>query len=243
MRDVLSFGDIEHRYLTDHPAGQRTYIVISGDKGLCGSFNASILALADKCLEAYPGSMLITIGSIAEEHFRKKGIVPDISMYGLIQDPTMKTARYISSELMNLYDTRKSGEICAIYTSFFGDTKGKPVEFQLLPIAMRNYDDESRTTKDGDEILYHPSTQVMFDKLVPQYMVCLLFEIMVQSYAGEQFARMNAMHSATDNAGDMMKSLNLQYNLARQSAITNEIAEITGAAEVLNSKKRPMNLH
>jgi F-type H+-transporting ATPase subunit gamma len=243
MRDVLSSGDIVHRYLYDRPAGQRTYIVFSGDKGLCGSYNSAVLALADKCLAENPGSMLVTVGNTAEDHYRKLGRVPDISWYGVVQDPTMKSARYISGELTHLYDNRSSAEICAVYTSFFGDTKGKPVVFQLLPVALHNYDDATLVRKEGDEIVYHPSAQAMFDALVPQYMVCMMFEIMVQAYAGEQFARMNAMHSATENAGDMMKSLRTQYNLARQSAITNEIAEITGAAEVLNAKKRPMNLH
>jgi F-type H+-transporting ATPase subunit gamma len=81
--------------------------------------------------------------------------------------------------------------------------------------------------------MFHPSAQVVFDLMVPQFIVGLLFGIMVQAYASEHFARMTAMRSATTNAKDMIDKLNTQYNLARQSAITNELAEIADAAEIL----------
>ena len=82
--------------------------------------------------------------------------------------------------------------------------------------------------------MYHPTAQEVFDLLIPQYILGILFEVMVQAYASEHYARMNAMHSATTNAQEMLKGLQTQYNMARQAAITNEIAEITGAAEILN---------
>jgi F-type H+-transporting ATPase subunit gamma len=238
MREMMfSADEISHPYLHERPGGRRTYIVISGDKGLCGAYNASVLGFAENCLRENPDSTLITIGNTAEDHFRRHGIVPDITMLGIVQDPTMKTARRLAREVMHLIDDGLTDEIHVVYTSFYGETKGKPVEFRLLPIVLHDYEDVTDAER-LSEMMYLTTPQAMFDQLVPQYVLGLLFGVMVQAYAGEHYARMNAMHSSTDNARDMLKSLTTQYNLARQSAITNEIAEITGAAEILKGSER-----
>lgn len=236
MREILaSSEDVKHPYLTGRPTGRRTYIVISGDKGLCGSYNSNVLALAEKRLESHPGSSLITIGNTADLFFRRKGIIPDITMYGIVQDPTMRAARRISREIMHLYDADLTDDIHIIFTSFYGKSKGKPTEFRLLPIKLHDYDDLG-DLRFHEELLYHPSPESVLDQLVPQYVIGLVFGMMVQAYASEHFARMNTMHSSTQNAGDMLKALTTQYNLARQSAITNELSEITGAAEILRGE-------
>ena len=84
--------------------------------------------------------------------------------------------------------------------------------------------------------MYSPSATELFERLVPQYLIGLLFGALVQSYASEHFARRNAMHQATENADDLIKRLNLQYNTARQTAITQEIAEISSAAELMKAE-------
>ena len=103
---------------------------------------------------------------------------------------------------------------------------------RLLPVLDDDYA-EIEPMEEIWEILYHPSEQEVFDLLVPQYVLGIVFGVLVQSYASEHYARMNAMHGATTNATEMLKSLKTQYNMARQAAITNEIAEITGAVEIL----------
>ncbi|MDR0838929.1 MAG: ATP synthase F1 subunit gamma [Oscillospiraceae bacterium] len=237
MREILTTSaGVTHPYLTARPEGRRTYIVISGDKGLCGSYNAAVLALADERLREYPGASLITVGNTAEEHFRRRGIIPDITLLGIVQDPTMKSARRISRDVMKLYDSGLTDEVHIVYTAFYGAMKNKPMESRILPLVLDDYFD-LREENVRDEILYHPTPQAVFDELVPQYMLGLLFGIMVQAYASEHYSRMNAMHSSTQNAGDMMKALTTQYNMARQSAITNELAEITGAAEILKGEQ------
>jgi F-type H+-transporting ATPase subunit gamma len=236
MREILSSSEgVTHPYLTERPERRRTYIVIAGDKGLCGPYNASVIALAEQQLEEFPESTLITIGNTAEDHFRRRGRIPDITMLGIVQDPTMKAARRISRDIMNLYDEELTDEIHVIYTSFYGATKNKPVKFRLLPVILHDYDDVAAGRNKSDEILYHPSQQAVFDELVPQYILGLMFGVMVQAYAGEHYSRMNAMHSSTQNANDMLKTLTTQYNMARQSAITNELSEITGAAEIMRT--------
>ena len=233
MKEVLtSSQDVSHPYFTERPRNHNTFVVISGDKGLCGAHNSSILNFALNRMSEVPGSSLITLGHTAEDFFKSRGIIPDITLLGIVQDPTLEKAREVAQELTNLYATALTDNVHIIYTSFYGDSKGKPVEFRLFPIKLHDYDDVS-DAEALHEILYHPSAQTVLDILVPQYTIGLVFGVMVQAYASEHYARMNAMRSATTNAQDMLTELNTQFNLARQSAITNEIAEITGAAEVM----------
>ena len=233
MKEILtSSQDVSHPYFTGRPRDHNTFIVMSGDKGLCGSHNSAILSYAHMRLKETPGSALVTLGHTADDYFYSHGIVPDINLLGIVQDPTLSKAREVARELTYLYAEELTDGVNIIYTSFYGESKGKPVEFRLFPIKLHDYDDVS-DAEEMHEMMYHPSAQAMLDYLIPQYAIGLVFGVMVQAYASEHFARMNAMRSATTNARDMIGRLNTQFNLARQSTITNEIAEITGAAEVL----------
>jgi F-type H+-transporting ATPase subunit gamma len=183
-----------------------------------------------------PNAGLITLGHTAEAFFHSRGMTPDITFLGIVQDPTLARARNVARELTKLYEDQLTDEIRMIFTSFYGETKGKPVEFRLLPIKLFDYGDviDAETL---DEIMYHPSAQTVLDMMIPQYIIGFVFGVMVQAYASEHFARMTAMHSATTNAQEMINDLRIKYNLARQSVITNEIAEITGGAELLRGEQ------
>ena len=232
MKELLtSSQDVSHPFLLTRPRRHCTYVVISGDKGLCGSYNSSVLNFALERVKSHPGSGLITLGHTAESFFHNRGMTPDISLLGIVQDPTLNRAREVARELTSLYERELTDEIHVIFTSFY-DAKGTPVEFRLMPVRLHDYDD-IRDAEALQEIMYHPSAQTLMDMLVPQYVIGLVFGVMVQAYASEHFARMTAMHSATTNAQEMIDDLQMRYNLARQSAITNEIAEITSAAEIL----------
>jgi len=236
MKELLtSSEEITHPFLYERPRSQCTFVVISGDKGLCGSHNSSVLNYALERLQETPGATLITLGHTAEAFFHTRGMTPDITLLGIVQDPTLNRAREVARELTGLYESMLTDEIRVIFTSFYGDTKSKPVEFRLLPVKLHDYDDV-RDAETLDKIMYHPSAQTLFDMMIPQYLIGLMFGVMVQAYAAEHFARMTAMHSATTNASDMIDSLRTQYNLARQSAITNEIAELAGANEILRGE-------
>ena len=234
MRELLvSSQDVSHAFFEARPRHHTTFIVISGDKGLCGSHNSNVLNFAlERIRGTTTGTSLLTMGNTAEDFFHSRGMTPDISFMGIVQDPTLEKAREVAHELTRLFVLKLTDDIHVIYTSFYGISKGSPVEFRLLPVRLHDYDDV-RDAETLDSIMYHPSAQSVFDILVPQYVIGLIFGFMVQAYASEHFARMNAMHSATTNAKDMLEELQVRYNLARQSAITNEIAEITGAAEIL----------
>jgi len=234
---LVSSQDVSHPFLQERERHHCTYIVISGDKGFCGAHNANVLNFTLERLKENPGSGLITLGHTAESFFRSHDITPDICMLGIVQDPTLDRAREVASELTDLYENAVTDEICIIYTSFYGESKRQPVEARLLPVFIHDYID-IRDDQELESILYHPSAQAVFDIMVPQFVVGLLFGIMVQAYASEHFARMTAMRSATTNAKEMIDKLNTQYNLARQSAITNELAEIADAAEILRGEQQ-----
>jgi len=238
MKEILiSSQDVSHPFLADRERRHRTYIVISGDKGFCGAHNSTVLNFALERVKNNPGCGLITLGHTAESFFRSHGIEPDICFLGIVQDPTLPRAREIAQELTDLYESEATDEIYVIYTSFYGETKRQPVEAHLLPVMPYDYGD-IRDAQMLEGIVYHPSAQVVLDLMVPQFVVGLLFGIMVQAYASEHYARMTAMRSATTNAKEMIDKLNTQYNLARQSAITNELSEIAGAAEILRGEEQ-----
>ena len=233
MKELLvSAHDVSHPYFETRPRHHTTFVVISGDKGLCGAHNANVLNYSLSRIKETPEMALVAMGNTAEDFFHSRGITPDISFLGIVQDPTLQKAREVARDLTELYRSVLTDDIHVIYTSFYGSSKGKPVEFRLLPIRLHDYEDV-RDAEELQDIMYHPSAQSVLDILVPQYIIGLMFGVMVQAYASEHFARMNAMHSSTTNAQEMLGDLQIKYNLARQSAITNEIAEITGAAEVL----------
>jgi len=238
IKEILeSTHDISHPFLHERTREHRTYVVISGDKGFCGAHNATVLNYALERIKARPGSGIITMGHTAESFFKSHNIIPDISMMGIVQDPTLSRAREIATELTGLYENAHTDELRIIYTSFYGETKRQPIEARLLPVFVHDYVD-IRDAEELESIIYHPSPQTVFDMMVPHFILGLLFGIMVQAYASEHFARMTAMRSATTNAKEMIDKLNTQYNMARQSAITNELAEIADAAEILKGEEQ-----
>ena len=233
MKEILtSSHEISHPYLVERERKHCTYVVFSGDKGFCGAHNHNVLNFALERIRNNAGCGVITLGHTAESFFPAHDVMPDIFMRGIVQDPTLDRAREVAEELTSLYERELTDEVRVIFTSFYGDTKRQPVEGRLLPLLLPDYDDV-RDAEQMDEIMYHPSAQAVFNGMVPQFVVGVMFGIMVQAYASEHFARMTAMRSATTNAKDMIDELNTQYNLVRQSAITNELAEIADAAEIL----------
>lgn len=234
MKELLITSQgVSHPYLREVPENSRcTYIVIAGDKGLCGAYNHNILQFALGHIQKQPKHSIITIGNTAEDFFRSIGMTPDITLLGIAQDPVLSRARILVRDIMNIFDSGETDEVRVVYTSFYGETKNTPVMRRLLPILLDDYSNISGT-ETLSEVIFHPSPQAVLDLLVPQYILGILFGVMVQAYASEHYARMNAMHNSTTNAQDMLKTLRTKYNMARQSAITNEIAEITGAAEIL----------
>ena len=231
MKDILqSSQGIEHPYLGTHRGPRRTYLVIAGDKDMAGSYNSSVLNMAYHEICQYPDSHLVTVGVIATHFFRKRGMEPEFEAAGMAQNPSLHNAANLAFPLMEFFDMNETDEIYLISTLFEGsDGKviNQPRIRRLLPIRLTDYS-RFEAQNSLTDVIYSPSPQELFDKLVPQFIISRIFDALVQSYAGEHYARMKAMESATKNADDLLDHLSLDLNMARQGQITQEIAEISG---------------
>ena len=203
------------------------YVVIAGDKGLCGSYNSEVLKLAKKTIldGVHEQRSLLTIGHIAGDYFSRLGMHPDINFLHVIQDPTLRHAREITSLLCKLFRDKELDEVYIVYTVLEKVGKLKPTVLRLLPVLQEDFLDADILHAPAS-LTFHPSAPEVLDAMVPHYLTGLVYSALVQSYASEHSARMAAMDSSTRNAEEMLDELSLDLNHARQSIITQEIAEI-----------------
>ncbi len=234
VKAILALSEnVHHPYLDVRPVDRAAFIVVAGDKGMCGSYNESVLDFAYNRVMEHKNRYLITIGIVATRYFMRKGITPDMELLGVAQNPTLTDARNIVDQLFAYYDAGIMDEVFIISTRFITSTVQRPHCARLLPLEMEDYIDIDTEVEDHGNVLFEPSAQEVFNTLVPQYTIGLVFGSLVQAVASEHCARMNAMRQATDNADDMLKDLNRQYNAARQFAVTQEIVEISAAANAM----------
>ena len=207
-------------------------IVITSNKGLCGGFNSNIIKEVYNISSQYGSKKpdLLTIGKKGNDILKKKFNV--ISSHNdLYDDFSYSNVRLIANDIMALYTEEKYDEVILVYNHFKNAATQIITKEQFLPIAENSDEDLSIQ---GDYI-FEPNREKILNELIPKTLSIQLFKSIADSIAGEHGARMTAMHKATDNASELRDQLKLTYNKARQTAITNEILEIVGGAEALNS--------
>jgi len=207
-------------------------IVITSNKGLCGGFNSNIIKEVYNIGSQYGTKKLelLTIGKKGNDILKKKFNV--ISSHNdLYDDFSYSNVRLIANDIMALYTEEKYDEVILVYNHFKNAATQIITKEQFLPIAENSDEDSSIQ---GDYI-FEPNREKILNELIPKTLSIQLFKSISDSIAGEHGARMTAMHKATDNASELRDQLKLTYNKARQTAITNEILEIVGGAEALNS--------
>ena len=207
-------------------------IVITSNKGLCGGFNSNIIKEVYNISSQYGTKKpdLLTIGKKGNDILKKKFNV--ISSHNdLYDDFSYSNVRLIANDIMGLYTEEKYDEVILVYNHFKNAATQIITKEQFLPIAENS--DENLSVQ-GDYIV-EPNREKILNELIPKTLSIQLFKSISDSIAGEHGARMTAMHKATDNASELRDQLKLTYNKARQTAITNEILEIVGGAEALNS--------
>lgn len=237
MKDILSKShNIQDNYLTKRPGKRAAFVVVAGDKGLAGAFNSNVLNYAYDIIRKYETYYIATVGIMATEFFNKKGLQVDIEYLGVAQDPDLEYAREIADNLMHLYDEDIMDEVYLISTHFNNSLSYTPKATRFLPLNLEDYDDVELEYDYQADFLYEPSPEAVFKTVVPQYAVGLIYDILNQSYASEQSARMNAMKSSTDNADGMLKTLGSEYNRARQYAVTQEITEISAGVQAQETR-------
>ena len=210
----------------------RSYIVVTGDKGLAGAYNHNILKLAEQQLEQAANPSLFVVGQVGRSYFTEHGIPIDVEFLYTAQNPTMARARDMSELMLDLFTKGQLDEVYVLFTKMVTSFQMEPTIHKLLPLdpdAFPKYQ-KGQDTYNRD-VTYVPSVKAVMDRLVPGYAKGELFGALVESYCSEQNARMTAMKSSSDNARAMLQTLNLSFNRARQAAITQEITEVVGGAQ------------
>ncbi len=226
IKDIMRHSsDIRHKYLVHRPDSRTAYIVIAGDKGLAGAFNSNVLNLAWEHMQSRPVHYVVTIGQMARAFFESKHQPVDLEFTHAVTNPTLHDARGITRDILDLYDRNLMDEVIVVYTRMYSTMEQKPELVRLLPIVESDIPSDAESTFTG-EILYDPSPKEVLNVLVPQYLVGMIYSVLIHSFASEHAARMLAMSSANKNADKMLETLNLEYNRSRQSAITTELLDL-----------------
>lgn len=230
IKDILAHSEgVTHRYLTHRPGTRTAYLVIAGNKGLAGGYNAEVLELAGRHMSDRPDRYLFTAGAIAEEYFVRRGERIDVAYTDAAQNPTLHDARGIARDILGLYERNLLDEVYVVYTRMISAAEHRARAVKLLPVETDDFDDVEQEAEYRGALHYDPSPKAVLNILVPQYIVGLVFAALVQSAASEHCARMTAMSAANANADKMLGALKLEYNRARQENVTAEMLDMIGS--------------
>ncbi len=211
------------------------YLVLSGDRGLCGSYNHNVFRRVERLIETHRERdeqvSLYVVGKRGIRYFQKRDVHIEETYQDLWDDLEYITSLTVSRELVDDYERGALTSVGAVYTEFETAMSHTVREYPLLPLTREEFEkDELDLPVD---FLYEPNARDVIDHLFPRHLRTQVFQAMLESYASEQAARMVAMDNATDNAEEMIDDLTLEYNQVRQESITRQIAEIAGGAEAL----------
>ncbi len=233
MKDILIHGGgVKHPFLqlSHKPGARTTFIIVTADKGLAGSYNHDVLKLAERKIQECEAPNIITVGSVGWDYFTHKGYMVDMEFMHVVQNPSLYNAQRIMEALVDLYSHGLMDEVYVIFTRLQSNVHMEPTAVRLLPVLLEDFADVAAPENHGN-ITYEPSPQEVLSILVPQYLEGMLYSMLVQSNAAEHRSRMLAMDTATRNADEMLEDLNQKYNQARQARITSELSDIIGGMQ------------
>ena len=231
----IALGNLEdrHPYLEEREVKRVGYIVVSTDRGLCGGLNINlfkrVLADAAKWQSEECEVEFAVVGSKATTFFNNMGANVTAQVSGLGDRPSITALIGSVKVMLNAYDNGEIDKLFIVYNKFVNTMTQKPTIDQLLPLPKS--DDEE--IKHRWDYIYEPDAQAMLEQLLVRYVESQVYQGVVENLACEQAARMVAMKSATDNAGDLIDDLQLVYNKARQASITQELGEIVAGASAV----------
>jgi F-type H+-transporting ATPase subunit gamma len=208
-------------------------LIVTADRGLCGSFNTNLLVAAERFIKAKNAEgievNLVNAGRKGRDYFRRRPVKVRESYVGLLNKVAYEDARRIGGQLIELFESGATDEVYVLYSHFVSIAKQQPSVVRLLPIAPA----ERLEGEKAFEYLFEPSHQALLTDLLPDYIYVQVLESLYQTSVGEHAARMAAMENATNNCKELVRTLTLTYNKARQAGITTELMDIVGGAEAL----------
>lgn len=208
---------------------KKGFIVVTADKGMAGAYNHNVIKIAEREALSENQNELFIIGQVGRRYFEKKNIPVDTDFQYTAQNPNMNRARIISERIVELFKTGKLDEVYIIFTRMINSVTFNAEIKQLLPLKRNKI----VTGKENNyqQFFFEPDIDTVFGHIVPNYIAGYIYGALVESYCAEHNARMMAMQTATDAAKEMLRNLGIEYNRARQAAITQEITEIIAGAK------------
>jgi len=228
-------GAEDHPLLSRREPKKIEIVVMTADKGLCGAFNTNIIRRTEQFLfeegSKFESITLSCIGRKGRDHFRRRSVNIRREYTGIFEKIGFCTAAEIADQLSKDFINRELDVIYLLYNQFKSVIQQNVTLYQLLPIIKP--DRKTTGLMDGTEYEYEPDKEAILNVILPKYLATEIHRALLESSASELGARMTAMENATKSAGDMINSLTLKYNKARQTAITTELSEIVSGAEAI----------
>ncbi|MBD8037739.1 F0F1 ATP synthase subunit gamma [Solibacillus sp. A46] len=223
--------DSGHPMLTSRPVKKTAYLVIGSDSGLAGAYNSSILREVQNTIIKRHNStdeyVILAVGRVVRDYFVKRGHNVIADVIGLPDQPSFADIKEIARNAVGMFIDGTYDELYMYYNHFVSAIQNEVTVKKVLPLT-----DIAPSSSDA-AYEFEPSGEAILEVLLPQYAESLIYGAILDGKASEHSARMTAMKNATDNANDLIADLSLQYNRARQAAITQEITEIVGGAAAL----------
>lgn len=217
-------GKVDSVYLEKRPVKKSAYIVIAGDRGLAGGYNANVLKLVLSHMEG-KNTVILPVGKKSVEFFRHRKVDLLTEQYADASALNMGDCFTVAKSLCKAYQNGEVDEVFIAYTNFVSVLSQTPSVLQLLPLS-----NPAPKKQASQDILYEPGSREVFDSIVPEFVGGVFYGALCESRASEQAARRTAMDAATQNADEMIADLSLKFNQARQAAITQEITEIVAGS-------------
>ena len=238
LNNLSSSSGSNSKLLEERKINKVLLIVVGSDKGLCGSFNSSVIKCTNQLIESnykkhYENKKLtiLPIGKKMFDHYKKRNFLILDKFWSILKKSSYDDVADISNFLMNEFILENYDKIDIIFNEFKNVAVQNTMTSTFLPVNEENDDKDKNDTN----YIFEPNQKDILNKLIPKALTSNLFKTILESNASEQGARMTAMSQATDNATELLKELKLSYNRSRQAAITKEILEIVGGAEALNT--------
>ena len=233
---VQAQSDYKHPYMVSRPVHRVGFIVVTSDRGLAGGLNINLFKNLLKSVKKYQEQSVeiefAAIGSKGVSFFRTFGgkVSSALTDYG--DSPSYEQLSGPVQTMLEDYKVGRLDRIYLVYNQFVNAMTQKPSLIQLVPLPEGKLDNQD--TSHGWDYIYEPDTKSLIDSLMVRYIESIVYQAVLENIASEQSARMVAMKAATDNAGNLIKELQLVYNKLRQAAITQEISEIVGGAAAVS---------
>ena len=213
--------------------GRVAYLLITGDRGLAGGYNANICRLLERSIPDKEKALIVTVGKKGREYFTRRGYQMGDHFEIQSSVPSYAEVSRIVNAFTKLKIDDEADTLYVVYTAFLNTISQRPTIIKLLPISAEDIDlpeDRSKMSM----MNYEPDDETVLNYVIPKYINGVVYGAIAESFASEEGARMTAMDSATDNAEEIIEDLTLLYNQARQGHITQELTEISNGAQALD---------